>query len=150
MAPSQPMFPTPIFCIGSSYLDDTLLALLATQALGVTTCAGCLLLNLDHYHIALNAVDCATVLNASHCSCAFESLYRIYALLRMMSAAITPGIQPKQVSKNTIRIEPQPWSITARGGNKIAKSTLISDIVSQYLVCCFYVFLITTPSRSSG
>lgn len=40
-----------------------------------------------------------------------------------MSAAITPGIQPKQVRISTIRTEPQPLSITDKGGNTIAKST---------------------------
>lgn len=44
-------------------------------------------------------------------------------LLLIISAAITPGIQPKQVSKKVITIEPQPLSITAKGGNIIHKNT---------------------------
>ena len=46
-----------------------------------------------------------------------------------MRAAITPGIQPKQVRISTIKIEPQPLSYTARGGKMIDSRTLISDIV---------------------
>lgn len=42
----------------------------------------------------------------------------------MINAASTPGIQPNRVSINTITIEPQPLSKTAKGGNKIDKSTL--------------------------
>lgn len=45
-------------------------------------------------------------------------------LLRMISAASTPGIQPSRVSINTMRIEPHPLSITARGGNNIDNKTL--------------------------
>ena len=40
------------------------------------------------------------------------------------SAAITPGTQPQRVNKKTIRIEPQPLSKTAKGGNKIENKTL--------------------------
>ena len=42
----------------------------------------------------------------------------------MIKAEITPGIQPQKVSISTIMIEPQPLSITARGGNMIDKITL--------------------------
>ena len=42
----------------------------------------------------------------------------------MISAAITPGIHPKSVRINTIKIEPQPLSITERGGKTMAKITL--------------------------
>ncbi len=34
-----------------------------------------------------------------------------------------PGIQPSKVSINTIRIDPQPWSITDNGGKRIANNT---------------------------
>ena len=40
-----------------------------------------------------------------------------------MRAAITPGIQPHSVRIKTINKEPQPLSITAKGGNKIANKT---------------------------
>ena len=40
------------------------------------------------------------------------------------SAPITPGIQPHKVNINMMIIEPQPLSITAKGGNKIDKMTL--------------------------
>ena len=42
----------------------------------------------------------------------------------MTNAAMTPGTQPQSVNKNTITIDPQPLSITAKGGNKIESSTL--------------------------
>ena len=42
----------------------------------------------------------------------------------MISAAITPGIQPHKVNIKTITIEPQPLSRTANGGNKIDRITL--------------------------
>jgi hypothetical protein len=44
-------------------------------------------------------------------------------LFKITKAAITPGTHPQRVSKKTIIIDPQPWSITASGGNKIDKST---------------------------
>ena len=51
---------------------------------------------------------------------------RIYrsGLLRIISAAITPGTHPKSVRINTIVIDPQPLSITESGGNKIERITL--------------------------
>lgn len=42
----------------------------------------------------------------------------------MIKAPITPGIHPAKVNKNTIKIEPQPLSITAKGGSKIDSKTL--------------------------
>lgn len=42
----------------------------------------------------------------------------------MTNAPITPGIQPQRVKINIIITEPQPLSITAKGGNKMAKITL--------------------------
>jgi len=44
-------------------------------------------------------------------------------LFKITKAAITPGTQPHKVSKKTITTEPQPWSITARGGKRIDKKT---------------------------
>jgi len=41
----------------------------------------------------------------------------------MIRAAITPGTHPKKVRIRTIKIDPHPLSKTARGGNKIDKST---------------------------
>ena len=37
---------------------------------------------------------------------------------------MTPGTQPHKVNKKTINTEPQPLSITASGGKKIANKTL--------------------------
>ena len=39
------------------------------------------------------------------------------------NAPITPGIQPHNVRINIMTIEPQPLSITAKGGNKIDRIT---------------------------
>lgn len=50
----------------------------------------------------------------------------------MMSAAITPGIQPRQVRIKTIRKEPQPLSTTASGGNMMARITLRRDISLRF------------------
>jgi hypothetical protein len=41
----------------------------------------------------------------------------------MINAAITPGTQPAKVRRKTMIIEPQPLSITAKGGKSIDKST---------------------------
>ena len=46
----------------------------------------------------------------------------------MTKAAITPGTQPANVSKNTISTEPHPLSSIDNGGNIIAKSALKKDI----------------------
>jgi hypothetical protein len=47
----------------------------------------------------------------------------------MIKAAITPGTHPQSVRIKTITIDPQPLSKTAKGGNKIAKSTRIQPIL---------------------
>ncbi len=49
-------------------------------------------------------------------------------LFRITKAAITPGTHPQQVNKNTIKIEPQPLSRTAKGGKIIHKIRLKQDI----------------------
>jgi len=41
----------------------------------------------------------------------------------MTKAAITPGTHPQSVKSSTIKNEPQPLPITAKGGNKIASKT---------------------------
>jgi hypothetical protein len=45
-------------------------------------------------------------------------------LLRITSAAITPGTHPKIHNIKTIKIEPQPFPITDKGGKTIARITL--------------------------
>jgi hypothetical protein len=45
-------------------------------------------------------------------------------LFKITNAAITPGTQPQSHNKKTIKIEPQPLSITAKGGQIIESSTL--------------------------
>ena len=42
----------------------------------------------------------------------------------MISAAITPGTQPSKVRISTIKMDPQPLSYTANGGNSIDRITL--------------------------
>ena len=42
----------------------------------------------------------------------------------MTKAAITPGTQPQSHNKKVMTIEPQPLSMTAKGGQKIARITL--------------------------
>jgi hypothetical protein len=44
-------------------------------------------------------------------------------LFKITSAAITPGTQPQRVNNNTMMIDPQPLSSTAKGGNKIESNT---------------------------
>jgi len=41
----------------------------------------------------------------------------------MIRAAITPGTHPQSVNNNTIRREPQPLPITAKGGKRMANKT---------------------------
>ncbi len=45
-------------------------------------------------------------------------------MFKITNAPITPGTHPANVNKNTIRTEPQPLSITAKGGNRIDSITL--------------------------
>lgn len=47
-----------------------------------------------------------------------------------MSAAKTPGIQANNVRRNTIKIEPQPLSMTASGGQIIDNNTLKKPIIN--------------------
>ena len=51
-------------------------------------------------------------------------------LFSITKAAITPGTHPQQVNKNTIKIEPQPLSRTAKGGKIIHKIRLKQDILN--------------------
>ena len=51
-------------------------------------------------------------------------------LFKMIRAAITPGIHPSRVRINTIKIDPQPRSITAKGGKSIDNITLQRLIVT--------------------
>jgi hypothetical protein len=51
-----------------------------------------------------------------------------------------PGTQAQSVNKNTIKIEPQPLSMTAKGGNIIAKITLNNDIVVFFYACKYNDF----------
>jgi len=55
-------------------------------------------------------------------------------LVTISRAAMTPGTQPQQVSMNTSNTEPQPLSMTARGGNRIQRITLRRDIVKGFSI----------------
>jgi hypothetical protein len=61
-------------------------------------------------------------------------------LFKMIKAAITPGIHPKRVSINTIKIDPQPLSMTASGGKRIDNITLQTLIsltkISKFIIIC--------------
>ena len=52
----------------------------------------------------------------------------------MIKAAITPGTHPQMVRIKTMTTDPHPLSITAKGGNKIAKSTRIQPIVILLII----------------
>ena len=54
-------------------------------------------------------------------------------LFKITKAPITPGTQPQQVSNKTINTEPQPLSITAKGGKIIANKTRRQDIYFCFL-----------------
>ena len=41
---------------------------------------------------------------------------------------MTPGTHPHNVKRNTINIDPQPLSMTAKGGKIIDKITLNNDM----------------------
>ena len=47
-----------------------------------------------------------------------------FGLLIITNAAITPGTQPQSHNKKTIKMEPQPLSNTAKGGQIIESKTL--------------------------
>ena len=55
--------------------------------------------------------------------------YYRFGVFKITKAAITPGIHPQSVSKKTIKILPQPLSITAKGGNKIESKTLKNPMI---------------------
>ena len=60
-------------------------------------------------------------------------MIRIYrsGLFKITNAAITPGTQPQSHNKKVIRIEPQPLSITAKGGQ------IMESITRQILIMSF-------------
>jgi len=55
-------------------------------------------------------------------------------LLRITNAAITPGTQPQIHNKNTIKIDPQPFPITDKGGKMIANMTLQKLIIKILMI----------------
>ena len=55
---------------------------------------------------------------------------------------MTPGTQPQSVNKNTINKEPQPLSMTAKGGKKIANKTLSNDIIYFFNVAKIMNFIV--------
>ena len=59
----------------------------------------------------------------------------------MTRAAITPGTQPQKVKSRTIRKEPQPLPITARGGKSMANKTRMK--LMMILIDVFYGSKIT-------
>jgi hypothetical protein len=59
----------------------------------------------------------------------------LLGLFKITKAAITPGTQPQSHNKNTMMIEPQPLSITAKGGQIIDSNTLQKLMVIDDLRC---------------
>jgi len=55
-------------------------------------------------------------------------------LFNITKAPITPGTHPAKVSRNTIMIDPQPLSKTAKGGRKMANKTLQKLIVFLLII----------------
>lgn len=53
-----------------------------------------------------------------------------------------PGTQAQSVNKNTIKIEPQPLSITAKGGNNIANKTLSNDMMVFFMLAKIMNFIV--------
>ena len=59
-------------------------------------------------------------------------MYYLLGLFNITRAAITPGTQPQSHNKNTIKMEPQPLSITAKGGQIIDSKTLQKLILVDF------------------
>lgn len=59
-------------------------------------------------------------------------MYYLLGLFNITRAAITPGTQPQSHNKNTIKMEPQPLSITAKGGQIIDSRTLQKLILVDF------------------
>ncbi len=81
-----------------------------------------------------------------------DNIY-LFGLFKIINAAITPGIQPKHHNINTINIDPQPLSKTAKGGQNIDKTTRQKLIIllfiyrTSFSVFCYtsnYVLIINT------
>jgi len=53
-------------------------------------------------------------------------------LLQIINAPITPGTHAQSVRRKTNRIEPQPLSITARGGKIMQRITRSIDIIPVF------------------
>lgn len=72
----------------------------------------------------------------------------------MTNAAITPGTHPHSHNKNTMKIEPQPLSITAKGGQIIESKTLQKLMVINLklidVIICRQSFLLVTQQKDKG
>jgi hypothetical protein len=64
----------------------------------------------------------------------FRIIHIYQLLLQIINAPITPGTHAQSVRRNTIIIDPQPLSITARGGNMIQSITRQIDITPNLLI----------------
>jgi len=61
-------------------------------------------------------------------------MFYLLGLFNITRAAITPGTQPQSHNKNTMNIEPQPLSITAKGGQIIESNTLQKLILIDFII----------------
>lgn len=68
---------------------------------------------------------------------------KYYLLLHIISAPITPGTHAQSVRRKTITIDPQPLSITAKGGKMIQRITRQIDIVLFLLIRRWKNYLVT-------
>ena len=57
-------------------------------------------------------------------------------MFRIIRAPMTPGIHPHNVRIKTISTDPQPLSMTARGGKIMERMTLMNDISVLVLEIC--------------
>ena len=64
-------------------------------------------------------------------------------LFSITKAAITPGTHPQQVNKNTIKIEPQPLSRTAKGGKNYTQNK-IKTRHFKYFILKVHLFISLT------
>jgi len=55
-------------------------------------------------------------------------------LFKITNAAITPGTHPQIHNRKTIKIDPQPFPITDKGGQTIARSTLQKLIIYNLMI----------------
>lgn len=69
-------------------------------------------------------------------------------LFKITNAAMTPGTHPAHVRRSTMSTDPQPQSITARGGKMMASNTRKNDMVICYLTVVLSISIICKSAGS--